>query len=419
MAKVKSSGLRNYIGRLGGSVYYMLNGQNIARELASQVSNPRTTSQMRQRMQWANLVNTYKANKGWMGKLSFENKPRTQSDYNAFMAANLGVDPVYINKQMADNDHAILAPYTMTRGSLPAIKLEWSDGDSKFMSDIKLDSEFAPTNATVADLSEQIVRNNPGWEYGDQLSIIEVVNANYTPRVYPLEIILSASDDRNLDDLTNGIAYGDTLFLKNPYDVLCSSGTDGHTSDYYAMIYVHSRTTGSKTSVSTQQYVLSPAAVTLYNQATSESAFEEAAASYGVTDQPFLATEEAASGTAAELALKTLEASASVDGDIVIKTMTNGGANQFGSSFTGDVVGGEELIFRFNRYHGFAEDAAVTLSYVKNGGSSTSVTISGTPSIAANYVIIKPSGLQFNTLTGAVTFTLTVGGDVYTFSVGA
>lgn len=418
MAKVKSSGLRNYIGRLGGSVYYMLKGQNIARELASQVSNPRTTSQMRQRMQWANLVNTYKANKGWMGKLSFENKLRTQSDYNAFMAANLGVDPVYLTKQMAENGHAILAPYTMTRGSLTAIHLELSE-DAHFVSDIYLGEEPHSPSATVADLSAAIINNNPGWQYGDQLSIIQVVNANYTPRVYPIELILSASDDRPLEELTNGIAYGDTLFQKTNDGYLNSYGEEGHTSDYYAFAYVHSRTTGGKTLVSTQQYVLSAAAVALYNQSTSESAFEDAAASYGVTEQPFLAAEEAESGTAVELVLKTLEASASVDGDTVIKTMTNGGANQFGSSFTGDVVGGEQLIFRFNRYHGYEEGATVTLSYVKNGGASTPVTSSQTPNVAANYVIIKPSGLEFNTLTGSVTFTLTVGGDVYTFSLVA
>lgn len=417
MAKVKSSGLRNYIGRLGGSVYYMLNGQNIARELASQVSNPRTTSQMRQRMQWANLVNTYKANKGWMGRLSFENKPRTQSDYNAFMAANLGVDPVYVTKQMAENGHAILAPYEITRGTLPAIKLE-NDSD-KFVSDIKLGDDFVPSTATVAELSEQIVSHNPEWQYGDQLSIIQVVNANYTPRVYPLEIILSDSDYRELATLSNGIQEGDTLFINYDGEALASSGVEGHSSNYYAMVYVHSRTTGGKTIVSTQSYVLSPNAVDLYNQATTESAFEEAAASYGVTEQPFLASDEAESGQEVELKLKTLEASASVDGDTVIKLMNNGGTNQFGA-FTGDVVGGEQLIFRFNRPHEFADSPSVTLSYTKNGGASTSVTIPQSPSIAANYVIIRPSGLTFSSLaSAAVVFTLNVDGEEFTISVGA
>lgn len=417
MAKVKSSGLRNYIGRLGGSVYYMLNGQNIARELASQVSNPRTTSQMRQRMQWANLVNTYKANKAWMGKLSFESKPRTQSDYNAFMAANLGVDPVYINKQMAEAGRAILAPYEMTRGTLPAIKLEWQE--DVFVSDINLGSDFPFATATVADLSTAIVENNPEWQYGDQLSVIQVVTANYTLRAYPLEIILSASDDRELAEISNGIAYGSDLLSLSSSDTLCSDGSAGHTSLFYAVIYVHSRTTGAKTFVSTQQYVLSPDAVTLFNSATSASAFEEAAASYGVVDEPFLAANSSESGTAVELTLKTLEASANVDGSVVIKLMNNGGTNQFGQ-FSGDVVGGEQLVFRFNRSHGFADDAPVTLSYTKNGGASTTVTPTETPRIAANYVIFTPTDLTFDSIkNSALVFTLTVGGELFTFSLVA
>ena len=99
MAKVKSSGLRNYVGRLAGSIYYIDKGRNISREVAAQVSNPQTQAQMVQRVRLANLVNFYKANKEWMLKYAFEKLVGLQSVYNAFVSLNLRPTAVPLTKQ--------------------------------------------------------------------------------------------------------------------------------------------------------------------------------------------------------------------------------------------------------------------------------------------------------------------------------
>ena len=96
MAKVKSGGIRNLIGRVGGNVYYMNKGQNIARELAPAISNPQTAAQQEQRMRWANLVSFYRVNQPWMKRGAFESKKQTWSDYNAFVSANSKISPVYL-----------------------------------------------------------------------------------------------------------------------------------------------------------------------------------------------------------------------------------------------------------------------------------------------------------------------------------
>jgi hypothetical protein len=289
MAKIKSAGLRNYVGRLGGNVYYVAGGQNIGRELAPSVANPRTKSQMRQRMRWANIVNMYKANKDWMGRLSFENKPQNWSYYNAFMSANLfQASPIYLTKDIAETGGVILAPYVMTQGTLPVITLLHEVSVSGFLTNIK-----APNyGETVGSLATSILENNPMWQRGDQLSLIVMLRDRmYRPMVYPIEIILDPTDNTALTDI--GTPYAtliDMFDIEEGY--LAINMETGQSSDIYALCAVHSRTVSGKTYVSTQSFVLSPYADLEATNATTDEAFENAYESYGTTEDYFLATDE-------------------------------------------------------------------------------------------------------------------------------
>ena len=306
MAKVKSAGLRNYVGRLGGNVYYMLNGQNIGRELAPEVSNPRSTAQMRQRMQWANLVNTYRLNQPWMGKLSFENKKQTQSDYNAFMSANVGVHPVYLTKQQAEAGRVILAPYTMTKGTLPTINMSYDGAEVVFTTDIALGNYTIDENSTVANLSDAIIGNNAGWREGDQLSVIlsDVVPSIGGPRasLYAGEIILNTNDTTPLANIPVGVLTMDQV-LTNTRDTVIDINVEAIDA-VCACCVVQSRTVSGKTSVSTQAYVLASSAQTEFDNAQTNVAFNHAADSYGLTDEPFLSSLEGSGGGSTEQAIR-------------------------------------------------------------------------------------------------------------------
>lgn len=306
MAKVKSAGLRNYVGRLGGNVYYMLNGQNIGRELAPEVSNPRSTAQMRQRMQWANLVNTYRLNQPWMGKLSFENKKQTQSDYNAFMSANVGVHPVYLTKQQAEAGRVILAPYTMTKGTLPTINMSYDGAEVVFTTDIALGNYTLDENSTVANLSDAIIGNNAGWREGDQLSVIlsDVVPSIGGPRasLYAGEIILNTNDTTPLANIPVGVLTMDQV-LTNTRDTVIDINVEAIDA-VCACCVVQSRTVSGKTSVSTQAYVLASSAQTEFDNAQTNVAFNHAADSYGLTDEPFLSSLEGSGGGSTEQAIR-------------------------------------------------------------------------------------------------------------------
>lgn len=294
MAKVKSAGLRNYVGKLGGSVYYMNKGQNVARELAAEVSNPRTPAQMRQRMKWANIVNVFKANKGWMGKLSFENKPENWSYYNAFMSANLNTEPVYLTKDAAEAGAVILAPYTMTSGSLPHIDYSYAVSISGLETSIKMTEGGTPI--TVGDLSEMILANNPEWQSGDQLSVVLMYHDRlYRPIVDAIEVIIDPSDTTRLSAIETKFSTLDNV-VGNEDGYLSITMDDGVSYLDQAACVVHSRTTAGKTYVSTQAFELSFDALYTYREHGTDEAFNYAVESYGLGSEYFLATEESAYG---------------------------------------------------------------------------------------------------------------------------
>lgn len=271
-------------------MYYVRDGVNIARELAPQVSNPRTEAQMRQRMQWANLVNFYKVSKGWMGRKSFESKPRTWSDYNAFMSANLGQTPVYLTKQVADNGGCILAPYAVTKGSLPDIVTRWETAEEMFRTSIVVDDTLDDgTTATVSQLTDSILARNSSYRQGDQLSFITMFNGRaYRPYVYAFELILDSSDNRTISELF-GLDGQPFLYFGNGYIDVAPDSLENPTQGLaVGCAVVLSRTISGQTSVSSQSIVLNPDAQQEYQLSTTETAFETARESYGIGQDVFL-----------------------------------------------------------------------------------------------------------------------------------
>lgn len=422
MAKVKSSGLRNYVGRLGGSVYYMLKGQNIAREKAPEVSNPRTATQMRQRMQWANLVAMYKCLQPYLGKKAFQNKLASWSDYNAFMSANLGSTPVYLTKEAVQNGVAYLAPYKVTEGSLPAIGVTAVDTDPFFDTNLFL-GETLNSDTTIAHLSELIINNNTGWQAGDQLGIIVMQNGRlYRPFVQAFELILDLNDERTIDD------WHPTpdLFLRNNeanYFSIDPSVLENPTQGLaVAVAIIHSRTISGKTSVSTQSLVLNGSAMVEYREKITEDAFNAARESYGLPTEVWLdAGYQGETAEPTELALASVAEEVTTDADPKIELMKAGSQNKFfDPQSAGDVTGDTYILFRFNRNHGFTSGATVNLTYDKGASQGTIIEGKTTPAIAANYVrfdvrdeVIKPL------INGALTFHLSVDGVTYDLSLTA
>lgn len=260
-------------GKVGNWVYARLNGQTVAKEKADKKATPtRSNAQMLTRMQWANLVNLYGAFKGTLHP-SFENKPMTKSDYNMFISANVGANPVYLTKEQARQGGCLVAAYQITRGKMPSITVEFGNNNIPETS-IAVGSLTIGNSTTLKAFSDAIIQNNSGWMSGDQLSVYvayQMVDANTgVPRVEidAVEVTLdSAGDTTMLSDLV------ETSFFSVVDGCLALSGPVNG-----GVAFVHSRYTNGKTSVSTQFFVVNNTYLAQYQ---TSGAYNNAVLSYG------------------------------------------------------------------------------------------------------------------------------------------
>lgn len=303
MAIVKNMWLQGTSQKLGNTVLYQAMGQTRQRELAAEVSNPRTQSQMSQRVKWANLVNFYRVNSRWM-RYAFETKKTNQSEYNKYMSVNAANNTIYLTKQAAAAGACIVAPYIMTQGSLPSISYKRQGQQIQtniFLADITNLDE----NSTVAQLSEQILQSNPGILEGDQLSIIRYTQMANEVTGYPYVIVRKY-------ELILSRTNADLWANYWPADIISFEAVSGNnivvvepTGNAGGLLMILSRTVGGKTYVSTQSIL------PVDNEATIEawssaSALANAIQSYGESAEAFLSSDTANYAEAQPIALVPL-----------------------------------------------------------------------------------------------------------------
>lgn len=370
-------------------MYYMNKGQNVGRELAAEVSNPRTPAQMRQRMKWANLVNVYKANRLWMGHLSFENKKQTWSDYNAFMSANIGTDPVYLTKSMVEEGSCFLAPYTMTKGSLVPIEYDYAASANGLETNISI-PDF-DNDSTIGDLSTDILDHNSDWRVGDQLSIIMMfADAAHRPIVCPIEIILDPTDTRNLGEVGTIYANLDEILSAGDDDNMTIDLTGGHSFPYQGGCIVHSRTISGRTYVSTQAFCLNVEAMLLFQQMGTDEQFQTAAATYGVGDDYFLAAgyQDTEGGGGSTFAIRSVNLTFT-DPDLQVTSSTKyPNDNNFSYS---SMTGCTNITFTYDINVDLTgvDPADIVVDFVPTGGTAVNLSESGTAAISAGKIIVS------------------------------
>ena len=280
MAIVKSAGLRNFVGKHAGNVYYLQKGVALAREKAAQVTNPKTAAQMVQRVRLANLVNFYRVNKEWMKKYSFEKLRPYLSIYNEFVAANMK-NSVPLTKSDAAAGVVLPAQLIVTKGTLPSIgSLDVIEKDMIAVSNIIVGENIE----TIGALSTSLINRVGGWKEGDQLSSIVIFYRAGMPCVVKAtEMIL---DTESTDELPRGIG----VFNRK---LLVDLDTTGLTRDYgIAAVLVHSRRENGSVLVSSETLSLSQKADELLSNATTEDAYNAAMDSYKQSEQPFLDPEQ-------------------------------------------------------------------------------------------------------------------------------
>lgn len=210
MAKVKSTIATSLQGRIGNVSFRRASGQRIiAAELPSLVTNPRTEAQMSQRVKLAALVAFYRASRAWQPK-AWQRKEAKQSNYNAFVKANLANTRVAFTKQEAAAGAAVVYPWQVSAGSLPPVSFTTAGSD--LVSDIYLGASPAPIagDATVADLTSALIANNLSLRIGDQISVVvyqQGVNpVSGTPYITcrPYEVTLDAAGSALVSEVFPG-----------------------------------------------------------------------------------------------------------------------------------------------------------------------------------------------------------------------
>ncbi len=251
-------------GKVGEYIYRQTRTGTVVSEAPVKPITPlRTQRQMSIRTQWANLGAIYKQFDSMLRR-GFEALPPQMSVYNAFIQANLGVVKVYITKTMKLNGGAILAPYQITRGSLPSISMAVNSGN-KLVSSVRLGSLTISSTTTVAQFSQAVIDNNPAFLEGDQLTffhgIQSVDTVTRTPRatINGYKVVLNTADDTPLWDVVSQLGFSVTD------NCLATSQqiTNG------AAVWVHSRETADGTlKVSTQFFYVENSALATYQSNT-------------------------------------------------------------------------------------------------------------------------------------------------------
>lgn len=300
MAIIDNFWLKGARKKLGGAVIYEAMSETRARALATKVHNPRTEAQMYTRVKWANLVDFYRLNSSWM-KYAYENKKRNQTEYNRFMQLNVRPSDIYLTKQEAEEGSCVVNNYIMTQGSLQSIT--YTDQGTYIQTNLFLaDDSKLTAESSVAEWSNELIANNPGLEYGDQLSFMrytQMVNQN-TGSPYAIlrkyEFIISEENLQPLSDFW-------------PTDILAIRKIEGnsvitvnHTGNAGGILIILSRTIKGKTYVSTQA-ILPVDNDDMIESYSSQRQYNAAVESYGSTPDAFLDSKAAdpASNTPIEL----------------------------------------------------------------------------------------------------------------------
>ena len=283
-------------GRVGNVVYRVRKGQEIASAHQPNVANPRTVTQILQRIKFSVAVKFYKSATAKMFKFAFEDKGANESDYNAFMRHNT-TSAMILKRMQYDSTYypAIGENWTLSFGSLTPHEVN-AGMDRPYTAAIGLTGALAGGNVKFADCTISAISNwlinNYGYQNGDLFTIVRVdshwsdineeliqepswevvqirCNSNNYNRYKDVYEVGPLASDLVFDDASNA------LYLGEFKDTACG----------YAVI--HSRQ-GQKLLVSTQELILNDAALNIYASSFEQPFYNEALYSWGATTDAVL-----------------------------------------------------------------------------------------------------------------------------------
>lgn len=153
-------------GKVGSMVFARRAGEQITRPYNANPKNPKTLAQMRRRIKWANLINSWRLLKPWI-QMGMQSKKTTQSDYNKFVSLNLNQSLAFLLKEEAAQGAVILSDYVVTTGVLGLRAMQ-----SAAITNIVVPPTADFERMTIGQLSFAIIQSNQGFAIGDQITVL-------------------------------------------------------------------------------------------------------------------------------------------------------------------------------------------------------------------------------------------------------
>lgn len=327
-------------GKVGSLVFARRLGQQVTRAYNANPKDAATLAQTKQRVRLANVVNMYRATRA-LTNHSFEGAMGGQTSYNLFVRYNLGNNNVVLTKEAASFGACVVAPYLVSKGTLASIQVQGLGADA--VTNIVVGSLVINDETTIGAFADALVANNPGINYGDQLTYLSLVQANDANTGYP--VVQAAIHEVTLHQ-------GESGLLRTYLPAVATAVREGNLAHGaligrggFCWILSRKNADGSL-SVSSQRIILTSADVA--NQFATPDALTKAVNSYGFNSDAILVPDgsgqsgSASGGGSASTSISSVSLNGSVltNGSVGATTIKNG-ANAIiinGSNLSSDSV---------------------------------------------------------------------------------
>lgn len=247
-----------------------------------------TLAQRLRRSLVSNVVNFYKVIAAFESR-AWERKPSMVSDYSMFCKMNLSGSAVYLTKEEAKQNASVIAPYVVSRGSLPSINYAFYEGDA--VTGLSLGKRYDFDEISVAEFSQAIIANNEGWQNGDKLSIARL-NYRYDGFESPTLPQVVASPCEITLDISNPLALSALPGVEDASLLTDSTGALYLMGRKEAFFMIHSRKVNGVLLTSSQSVATADDGYGFSVKYVSEEQKQAAAVSYGYQDEVLLSPDE-------------------------------------------------------------------------------------------------------------------------------
>lgn len=295
-------------GKVGDLVFSRRNGEQITAARNRHPHNPKTPKQIFQRMKMYAPVNLYRNAIATQFKYAFGDQKANETPFNAFMRKNIGAAP-FVSKELAASYAPIPFEAMISDGPIPSVSWQlasWSTSSDSTLNrwgvGINFGSDSTLDNGTVAEFTNNILREYPYLREGDMLTFVNLQTegleidgdlVNYDGVggfiFQSAQIVLSLSDATLLSSLGLSTVWPQGGSANPDAVALLGGGTTldvGNIARGGAIIV--SRLDGGKVMASTARVSLNQFAGDVYLKMTSETYRNIAALSYGVSTEPML-----------------------------------------------------------------------------------------------------------------------------------